>query len=65
MSKRGARYEAILEGEVRYDGRPCRNCGTTTKFTLSGACVECNRRKCAENRVVVMEARRAKGGYPC
>ena len=38
---RGARYEAYHNGDVHYNGKKCKNCGTTLKFTINWSCVLC------------------------
>ena len=35
------RHNARERNELTYEGRPCKNCGTTTKYTSSGKCVKC------------------------
>ncbi len=38
---RGARYDAYHNGELHYNGSPCKNCKTTLKFTSNYSCVYC------------------------
>ena len=38
---RGPRYEAYHNGDVHYNGKKCKNCGTTLKFTINWSCVLC------------------------
>jgi len=38
---RGPRYDAYHEGLPHYNGKPCKNCGTTLKFTSNWSCVTC------------------------
>lgn len=39
------RKEALEAGEKTYDGKPCKNCGTTLKNVSDYGCVECNRER--------------------
>jgi hypothetical protein len=36
------RLAAAREGETTFDGTPCKNCGTTRRYTINGTCVECS-----------------------
>ena len=35
------RIQAATEGRKRYETKPCKRCGSTTRYTSSGACVAC------------------------
>lgn len=39
------RLEAIKAGRDRYDGAPCKHCGTTARYAAQGACVMCCKRR--------------------
>lgn len=39
------RIEAIKAGRDRYEGGPCKHCGTTARYASQGACVMCNKRR--------------------
>lgn len=43
FGKKSARLDALHKGEKWYDGKPCKNCGETKKFTSNCCCVECNK----------------------
>jgi hypothetical protein len=46
------RLEAAKNGEKRYQGKPCKACGQTLRYTINSACVACTlkaREKDAEN----------------
>jgi hypothetical protein len=43
VGKPGARAAAAAAGNMVYDGKPCRGCGTTLKYTTKSGCVSCNR----------------------
>lgn len=36
-----SRKQALQNGEKIYHGKPCKNCGTTAKFTSNWGCVKC------------------------
>ena len=52
-TSRGARYDAYHNGEIHYNGKPCKNCGNTLKFTSNYSCVLCEskRKKKLESKV--------------
>ena len=35
------RLEAAKNGERRYQGKPCKKCGDTLRYTINSACVAC------------------------
>ena len=37
-----SRLKAAQEGLSRYDGKPCRACGSTERFVSNGNCVSCS-----------------------
>lgn len=37
------RKQAKESGNVTYDGKPCKKCGTTLKYTSGWSCVECTK----------------------
>lgn len=37
------RWKAVEAGEVRYQGQPCKHGHGTERYTLTNACVVCNR----------------------
>lgn len=37
-----SRLKAAQEGLSRYDGKPCRICGSTERFVSNGNCVACS-----------------------
>lgn len=45
MKKNNDRQQAIQEGRTTYEGRPCKNCGTTLKNVSDWGCVECNKQR--------------------
>jgi len=47
------RNEAIEQGSKTYEGRPCKNCGTTLKYVTNWGCVSCS-----ENRKENPEVRK-------
>lgn len=53
------RYDAALRGSLHYEGRPCRACGATTKYTSTSQCVPCTKRKTNEHRAHVRALLRA------
>jgi hypothetical protein len=60
-----ARLDAAREGRLQYDGQPCRTCGTTLKYTKSGACVQCAKTKTEAQREKVrqlLDAAAARAG---
>lgn len=44
------RMDAARAGEIHYEGNPCRNCGATRRYTLSGACVACVSKRSTEHK---------------
>lgn len=50
-----SRIEAATEGRLQYEGRPCKTCGTTLKYTKSGACVQCAKTKTEAQREKIRE----------
>jgi hypothetical protein len=40
--QRENRIAALVAGSARYEGRPCRKCGTTTYYTRNSHCVRCD-----------------------
>jgi hypothetical protein len=44
------RFDAALRGALHYEGRACRVCGATTKYTSTSQCVPCTKRKTKEHR---------------
>jgi len=35
------RQEAAEKGQNKYEGKPCKHCGLTTRFTINAGCVNC------------------------
>lgn len=50
-----SRMQAAKAGLLHYDGQPCRTCGTTLKYTKSGACVQCAKTKTEAQREKIRE----------
>lgn len=50
---------AALAGLRRYEGRPCKTCGLTTRATASAQCVSCRNRRKSEARKRIVELLRA------
>lgn len=51
------RIEAAKKGEKRYQGKPCKSCGDTVRYTTNSACVSCTlkaREKDSENIKALM-----------
>jgi hypothetical protein len=59
---KGNREKAVVAGDVRYHGKPCKVCGETEKYTLNGGCCACAKRKCKEGQDRV---RRLRGERKC
>lgn len=38
------REDAARNGNITYQGRPCKNCGQTEKYVLSASCVSCTKK---------------------
>jgi len=57
MAKKGNRNKAIIAGEIRYVGAPCKRCGCSVKYTYNGGCVDCAKRRCDESRLRVQQIR--------
>jgi hypothetical protein len=36
------RQKAAVSGEACYDGKPCRTCGNTKRYTINASCVDCS-----------------------
>jgi uncharacterized OB-fold protein len=53
-----ARLLAKLTDERFYIGTPCKTCGGTHRYTHSGACSHCARKKAAEHTRRVRAARK-------
>jgi len=43
--QRGARYDAYHNGQIHYNGAPCKNCGNTLRFTTNYSCVLCESKR--------------------
>lgn len=55
------RREAMAAGQHHCEGRPCRRCGATKRYTTSSKCVSCTIREVtAYNRAKALEARRQR-----
>jgi len=52
---RGPRYEAYHNGDIHYNGKPCKTCGTTLKFTINWSCVLCNKKMTRERSPAVFK----------
>lgn len=50
------RQKAAEHGETTYDGKPCKNCGNTLRYTLNASCCHCAN----EQSKVRVAARRAE-----
>lgn len=49
-SPKNIRKNAKENGQARYDGKPCKKCGHTERFTCSGNCTNCNTEICRSRR---------------
>lgn len=49
------RFEAAKRGEKHFDGTPCRRCGATLRYVMTGSCVECTKAKSLAHRLKVQE----------
>lgn len=38
---KSARFKAIAEGKIHYDGAACRTCGSTLRYCSNACCVSC------------------------
>ena len=38
---RGARYDAFHNGQIHYNGAPCKKCGNTLRYTTNYSCIVC------------------------
>lgn len=56
-----ARIVAAKQGMSRYEGKPCRVCGGTERYTTSNNCVACSKVSTAKSRekfkVLIEQAR--------
>lgn len=43
------RIEAAKKGLKRYEGKPCKTCGNTTRYTVSTGCVQCIAKSAKKN----------------
>jgi hypothetical protein len=43
------RFLAAKNGENKYIGNACRNCGCTSKWTINASCVQCSNQRAREN----------------
>lgn len=43
------RIEAAKKGEKRYQGKPCKTCGGTERYTVNTGCVQCAARSAKRN----------------
>lgn len=49
------RIKAARNGDVHYEGSQCKKCGTKTKYTSTGNCVQCIKTANSEKRKQVKE----------
>ena len=57
------RFEAAKRGERHYEGTPCKRCGSTLRYVMTGSCVECTKAKSLAHRLKVQEQlRQAREG---
>lgn len=42
------RIEAAKKGEKRYQGKPCKACGETLRYTINSGCVACTAKATAK-----------------
>lgn len=42
------RMQAAERGQNKYDGKPCKACGATLKWTVNATCVACSTEKAKE-----------------
>ena len=42
------RLKAATERRKHYHAKPCKNCGSTDRYTSSGSCVQCTNAKAKE-----------------
>lgn len=50
-----SRIEAATQGLLRYQGRPCRSCGSTERFVSNGNCVACSQEHVKKYREKIRE----------
>lgn len=50
-----SRIEAAKQGNLRYQGRPCRACGSTERFVSNGNCVPCSQEHVRKYREKIRE----------
>lgn len=43
------RIEAARKGEKRYQGKPCKACGCTERYTVNTGCVQCAAKSAKKN----------------
>lgn len=48
------RFAAAKAQQLRYEGRPCRKCGNTTRYTINADCTVCSNERA---KVYVTKAR--------
>ena len=44
-NQRGARYDAYHNGQIHYNGAPCKKCGNTLRYTTNYSCVLCESKR--------------------
>ena len=42
---RGARYDAFHNGQIHYNGAPCKKCGNTLRYTTNYSCIVCESKR--------------------
>lgn len=42
MDTSSPRLDAAKSGQSKYEGKPCRRCGGTTRWTINCTCVRCS-----------------------
>lgn len=58
-----SRLEAAQDGRSKYEGKPCRVCGSTERFVSNGNCVACSLAHTKKYRQKVQEKlRQAREG---
>ena len=57
------RVIAAKNGDRKYQGKPCKTCGCTERYTTTAACVECAKKTSSENsRMIRQHLQEAKAG---
>ena len=56
------RIQAARKGERKYQGKPCKKCGETLRYTINSACVACTLKAKEKDASAIKELLAKAGG---